>query len=406
MIGYYFTLPSLSNTSGMSSLDYYPYSYNTQSALISDRTKELMPQAIVFIAMGELSRESLVHDAISAVRLVGHWNEKIIILTDRPTCFHEYTSSVNSNTMTVTVEPKSNIIEIKKMKAEIFRYLPMEIDKVLYMDVDILITRNIGFFLQDLTHLLFLYQQQQYQSSHSPHQGTVLPVTMDQRRKLVSSTPIGNISSNAGAIGVSGSVATTKTTAAATATTPKIRGATSTSPTALPKNPRNNTSSLPLSKEAVKSSPNLTKETKQSTKFDFAAFLDAGGHYVGFCNGCEKWHTGVMYLRRNHGVECLKAWGDILSSGKFNTDQQSLDYAEQQGNCTNNVAIPSRHLLFAKDYIGMVLTSGQTFIHLTAANRAETQDLFYTEYIIPRIRNSLHPPLKPYNANAPKKTCK
>lgn len=373
MIGYYITLPSLSNTSGVSSLDYYPYSYNTQAALINDRMKELMPQAIVFIAMGELSRESLVHDAISAVRLVGHWNEKIIILTDRPTCFHEYTSPLNSNTMTVTVEPKSNIIEIKKMKAEIFRYLPIEIDKVIYMDVDILITRNIGFFLQDLTHILYLNHHNQYLSNMH---GQQIPLVNTDRRKLNSETS-GKSSSNA--VG-------TQTVSTAMSSTSNIRGG----------NP---------SKHHNVTTFNVADEVFKNSKFDFAAFLDAGGHYVGFCSGCEKWHTGVMYLRRNHGVNCLKAWGDILSSGKFQTDQESLDFAEKQGNCTNNVAIPSRHLLFAKDYIGMLLTSGQTFIHLTAANRAETQDLFYTDYIIPRIRNSLHPPLKPYNPNAPKKTC-
>jgi hypothetical protein len=25
---------------------------------------------------------------------------------------------------------------------------------------------------------------------------------------------------------------------------------------------------------------------------DLGAFLDAKGHYMGFCFGCEKWHTG------------------------------------------------------------------------------------------------------------------
>ncbi len=360
MVGYYFTLPSLSNTSGISSLDYYPYSYSTQSALISDRTKDLLPQAIVFIAMGELSREILVHDAISAVRLIGHWNEKIIILTDRPSCFHEYTSPINSNTITISVEPKASIIAIKKMKAEIFQYLPKEIDKVLYMDVDILITRNIGFFLQDLSHLLYLYHQQQH-LAYSHVQGrkpTLRKLAPANDPSFGSTKPFGGVDSVS--MGVQG---------------------------------HSN-----HSKESF-------IELEKSTRFDFAAFLDAGGHYVGFCSGCEKWHTGVMYLRRNHGVNCLKAWGDILSSGKFQTDQESLDFAEKQGNCTSNVAIPSRHLLFAKDYIGMLLTSGQTFIHLTAANRAETQDFFYTDYIIPRIRNSLHPPLKPYSANTPKKSC-
>ncbi len=43
-----------------------------------------------------------------------------------------------------------------------------------------------------------------------------------------------------------------------------------------------------------------------SSKFDFAAFPDAKGHFVGFCSGCEKWHTGIMYFRRGMGASCLE----------------------------------------------------------------------------------------------------
>jgi hypothetical protein len=354
LFGYYVTLPSLSSSKD---LETYPYSFNTQSALINDHAKVLMPQAIVFIAMGELARVSLVHDAISAVRLVGHWNDKIVILTDRPSCFNEFTTST-SGTFTIAVEGKSSIIEIKKMKTEVFSYLPKDIDRILYMDVDILITRNIGFFLQDLTHLLYLKQQHVVNKHKSFQSKTAEILTAVTTRRLGEIKP--ELSSTKPLI----QMKSDNITASATTIAPM-----------------------------------------EMFPFDFAAFLDAGAHYVGFCSGCEKWHTGVLYLQRNSGQNCLKAWGEILTSGKFNTDQQSLDYAESLGNCSKGVAIPSRHLLFAKDYIGMVLTSGQTFIHLTAANRADTQDAFYTNFIIPRIRNSLHPPLKPYDPKAAMKIC-
>jgi hypothetical protein len=74
---------------------------------------------------------------------------------------------------------------------------------------------------------------------------------------------------------------------------------------------------------------------------------------VGFCSGCEKWwilvlidsvmwwwrpndlygrHTGVMWMQRQGaGVECMQRWREILLSGKFSTDQQSLDEAEALG---------------------------------------------------------------------------
>ena len=42
---------------------------------------------------------------------------------------------------------------------------------------------------------------------------------------------------------------------------------------------------------------------------DLGAFYDGKGHYVGWCSGCEKWHTGVLLLFRESGGECLEAWG-------------------------------------------------------------------------------------------------
>jgi hypothetical protein len=103
----------------------------------------------------------------------------------------------------------------------------------------------------------------------------------------------------------------------------------------------------------------------------------------------------VVWLRRGKGETCLKKWEEVLLSGKFDTDQESLDHAEKLGACPHSFSLPTRHLLFAKDYIAMVFTSGQTFVHLTAAGRPEDTDYFYREIMVPRIRNSLHPPLNP-----------
>ena len=100
-------------------------------------------------------------------------------------------------------------------------------------------------------------------------------------------------------------------------------------------------------------------------------------------------------MRRGRGEGCLKRWEEILLSGQFDTDQESLDAAEKEGACANMLSFPTRHLLFAKDYIAMVLTSGQTFVHLTAAGRPEDTDYFYREIVVPRMRQSLHPPLNP-----------
>ena len=160
-----------------------------------------------------------------------------------------------------------------------------------------------------------------------------------------------------------------------------------------------------------------SSNNSQSSIFDYGAFLDAKGHYVGFCSGCEKWHTGILWLQRKdeesklivaegrvtsnmmsdptissgvtdtkavektgvmaimegqvretgRGQPCMVAWENILLSGRFTTDQESMDEAERVGACPHALVLPSKHLLFAKDYIAMMFTSGQTFLHLTAA---------------------------------------
>lgn len=111
--------------------------------------------------------------------------------------------------------------------------------------------------------------------------------------------------------------------------------------------------------------------------------------------------AGILWLRRNAGTKCLKAWQTILLSGKYDTDQESIDDAERSsGECNNLITLPPKHILFAKDYIGMALTTGQTFIHLTGAGRMDEQDSFYRNFIVPRIYNSLNPPLLPPSSSS------
>jgi hypothetical protein len=255
-------------------------------------------EAIVYIAMGSMKDDAMVDYSIASVRSLGKWRGEIYILTDAPECFlkatHDYEAII------VTVPTQKSIIEIKALKTKLLNYVPNKVNSILYIDVDVVVTKSLIPFISDLAY------------------------SLNQKNK--------------------------------------------------------------------KSMQN-TNNTNDS--FDFGAFLDAKGHYVGWCAGCEKWHTGVMWMRRGYGNKCLKTWESILLSGKYNTDQQSLDSAEQNGSCSHSISFPTRHLLFAKDYIGMFLTSGQTFIHLTAAGRASEQDFFYRDYIIPMIRNSLHPPLNP-----------
>src|SRR3546814_9813699 len=119
-------------------------------------------------------------------------------------------------------------------------------------------------------------------------------------------------------------------------------------------------------------------------------FLDAQGHMLRICAGCDKWHTGVIYLHRTASTQCMAAWRDVLiTNPKFDTDQAAIDFVESKpGKCPRAVSLPSRHLLFAKDYVAWLLAPHRTFVHLTAAGRLETQDAFYRNFVVPNILNS------------------
>eukprot|EP01033_Poteriospumella_lacustris_P010846 gene10847-7715_t len=216
--------------------------------------------------------------------------------------------------------------------------------------VNSLVTRNIGFFLTDLTHILFYHHNEQLKHLSASQEDS------RQVSKLRKSNH--------------------DTEHPASSNSSQVKSLSKTS------SPHNNQASPTLAPTS-----SLLSASVPPLKIDFAAFLDAKGHYVGFCSGCEKWHTGVMYLTRKSAEEpnsCLKAWAKVLGSGMYDTDQESLDFTENNGSCPHAVSIPSRHLLFAKDYIAMMFTSGQTFIHLTAVNHKEDQDYFYREIVVPR----------------------
>ena len=283
-------------TTSSTMTDYEKLRGSSRSNIIRNNLND----AVVYIAMGSImASDPLIDYSIASVRKIGKWKGDIFILTDNPSCF---TDSVKEyNLKVVKVQPQPSLIHIKALKTKIWSYLPTSVEGVLYLDVDIVVTRNFESFLLELSQI---------------------------------------------------------STSASSASSTKH---------------------------------SLIKKEGSSSGFDIGAFPDAKGHYVGFCSGCEKWHTGVLWMLRGSGEKCLRAWEEVLLSGKFDTDQQSLDEAESRGACANAVTLPPRYLLFAKDYIGMALTSGHTFLHVTSAARLETQDYLYKKIVVPRLRSALLP---------------
>jgi hypothetical protein len=173
--------------------------------------KQPLVDAIVLIAMGKMAEDSMIDYSIASIRKIGNWKGEIYVLTDRQNCFKE--TAITYNLKLVEIQPLSSIIMIKALKPKLISYLPSTVLGALYLDVDILVTRDLGPFLKDL------------------------------KDTVVRNTAI-NIKKNA------------------------------MHKNGLDKNIRLNVSSF---------------------SFDYGAFLDARGHYVGFCSGCEKWHTGTIY---------------------------------------------------------------------------------------------------------------
>lgn len=179
--------------------------------------------AVVFVAMGTMASDPMVDYSIASVRKLGKWNGEIYVITDIPSCFADAVQDYEIKT--IQVPPMKSIIEIKSLKPRLMSFMPAHVAGVLYIDVDILITKNLASFFRDLGTMIYTKQ---------------LEINRQNEGKK-----------------------TTKTVAAVPAS----------------------------GEEVAKKNGAVTLEIEPP--FDFAAFLDAKGHYVGFCSGCEKWHSGV-----------------------------------------------------------------------------------------------------------------
>jgi hypothetical protein len=107
--------------------------------------------------------------------------------------------------------------------------MPAHVSGVLYIDVDILVTKNLASFFRDLGTMIYA---KQLEINH---------LKGDQKKPTPSKVTIN-----------------------------------------------------PASSGTAKEDVAVTLEIEPP--FDFAAFLDAKGHFVGFCSGCEKWHSGVSKI--------------------------------------------------------------------------------------------------------------
>jgi len=182
--------------------------------------------AVVFVAMGAMASDPMVDYSIASVRKLGKWNGEIYVVTDIPTCFADAIQEYDIKT--IQVPSAKSIIEIKSLKPRLLTLMPAHVAGVLYIDVDILVTKNLAMFFRDLGTMIYT---KQLEINHGK----------DDKKESESK-------SKEPALDV-------------VTTTDKKKG--------------------------------VAVTLEIDPPFDFAAFLDAKGHFVGFCSGCEKWHSGV-----------------------------------------------------------------------------------------------------------------
>lgn len=115
-------------------------------------------------------------------------------------------------------------------------------------------------------------------------------------------------------------------------------------------------------------------------------FEDAGGHTIPVCRGCDGAHSGVVALARGHSERCLELWHDAFQGdgGKVTgtaTDQEALDVALRQGSGCEARWIGRRHLSFMKDAFVMAgLTRASTFGHFTGLLHPERLGTVYRRF--------------------------
>ena len=104
--------------------------------------------AVVLVAMSAMAEDPMVDFALASVRKVGNWKGPLYVLTDRPGCFADAAKMYDATPVEVKTLP--SLMHIKALKPALFRYLPASVRGPLYLDVDIVVTRDLRDFFTDL----------------------------------------------------------------------------------------------------------------------------------------------------------------------------------------------------------------------------------------------------------------
>jgi len=292
---------------------------------------------IGFIVMGHHATKSASDIGIRSLRDNGKWEGHVFVVTDSPGCFEDIANKYN--TEVIEVDSVDTEDEIAAIKCKLISLLPSRIRTVLYLDMDVLTTKNLLDFLQT-THATLLAP------SLEAEEAMQLAATDHYK-------PLPNEQKDVG-------------TASIQVFHPNLRRQL-------------------IRKKAQELGPIGDPNGPQ-----LALFQDAGGHtfgnFAGMCSECDKWHAGVVLMIRGVSETCLDKWLYIMESGRFKDDQQALDHlVDSSIQCSHILKLPSKDLLFMKDYPSYMFGKKRTFSRFTGFEHQApllSSDWLYWKWVV------------------------
>ncbi|CAM9932446.1 unnamed protein product [Ectocarpus sp. 8 AP-2014] len=322
--------------------------------------------SVVFVALGPAARSASLLYALTSLREEGGWDGQVHVIVEREDDLACLSSYLRQSVTAIAVAPPPppppspggslhsgggdtrGVVQNAKMaKMKLLDLLPPSVERVVYVDCDVVTQRPLGPFLD-----------------------AVAREWDELDRKAAAAAA-------AAATAAVGGPGTTRPPPKNGVVNSRLRGGRDDGDEVFAPPPQ------PMSGDGDTNRRPPPPPPPPSTVMIFA---DAGGHTVPVCRGCDRAHSGVVALTRGHSERCLKLWhdafeGDGAGNGGTSTDQEALDAALGEGLGCEAIMMGRRHLSFMKDAFVMAgLTRTSTFGHYTGLLHPKTLGKVYRRF--------------------------
>ncbi|CAM9744072.1 unnamed protein product [Ectocarpus sp. 12 AP-2014] len=316
--------------------------------------------SIVFVALGPAARSASLLYALTSLREDGGWDGQVHVIVEREDDLACLSSYLRQSVTAIAVAPPPpppspggslhsgggdtyGVVQNAKMaKMKLLDLLPTSVERVVYVDCDVVTQRPLGPFLDAVAR------------------------EWDELDRKAAA---------AAATAAVGGLATTRSPPKNGVVNSRLRGRRDNGDVVFAPPPQ------PMSGDG-----DTNRRPPPPPPSTLMIFADAGGHTVPVCRGCDRAHSGVVALARGHSEQCLKLWhdafeGDGAGNGGTSTDQEALDAALGEGSGCEAIIMGRRHLSFMKDAFVMAgLTRTSTFGHYTGLLHPKTLGKVYRRF--------------------------